>query len=141
MVYLAGPCAGVALCRCVLSHIDPAGLDVSYEKHHAAYAATKGAINALTHAMAIDYGREGIRVNAVAPSSVITPNVDRMIDASPDPRAVVELRKNINALGYTSRPEEIAAVVRFLASDAASFITGAVIPVSGGTECGYGIKY
>lgn len=111
------------------------------EKSHAAYAATKGAINALTQSMAIDWGADGIRVNAVCPSSVLTPNVGRIIASAPDPTAIIELRKKINLRGYTASPDEIASVIMFLASPAASFMTGALIPVSGGSECGYGIKY
>jgi NAD(P)-dependent dehydrogenase (short-subunit alcohol dehydrogenase family) len=114
---------------------------VQGEKSHAVYAATKGAMNALTKAMAIDYGRDGIRVNALCPSSVRTPNTDKLIQAAPNPRAIVKLRKTINHLGYTATPEEIASVAVFLASPAASFMTGAIVPVSGGSECGYGIKY
>jgi meso-butanediol dehydrogenase/(S,S)-butanediol dehydrogenase/diacetyl reductase len=111
------------------------------EKHHCLYAAGKGFMNGLTKSMAIDYGREGIRCNAIAPSSVLTPNVDRMIAALPNASEVIEMRKNVNLLGYTSKPHEIASAAVFLASRGASFITGAVIPVSGGSECGYGIKY
>jgi NAD(P)-dependent dehydrogenase (short-subunit alcohol dehydrogenase family) len=110
------------------------------EKHHAAYGMTKGALNALTHCMAIDWGPD-IRVNAVCPSSVVTPNVDKVIDASPDPEAIRQLRRTIHFRGEPARPEEIASVVRFLASRDASYITGAVMPVSGGSECGYGVKY
>jgi 3alpha(or 20beta)-hydroxysteroid dehydrogenase len=53
---------------------------------------------------------------------------------------VIEKRKQITLLGYTAKPEEIVALVVFLASPSASFITGAIVPVSGGSECGYGLK-
>jgi NAD(P)-dependent dehydrogenase (short-subunit alcohol dehydrogenase family) len=124
---------------CIINISSMAG--VHGEKHHAAYAATKGAINALTQSMAVDYGPDGIRCNAICPSSVLTPNVDKMISASPNAEEIVQLRKTINCLGYTATPDQIAAVAVFLASPAASFMTGAITPVSGGTECGYGIKY
>ncbi len=113
---------------------------VTGESNHAAYSASKGGLNALTKAMAIDYGKEGIRCNAVCPSSVLTESVDQMIAASSNPEEIIEYRKKINHLGYTASPSEITSVVLFLASSEASFITGAIIPVSGGSECGYGIK-
>ena len=57
-----------------------------------------------------------------------------------NPPEVIEHRKMINQLKYTATPNEIASVVVFLSSSAASFMTGAIIPVSGGTEVGYGVK-
>lgn len=113
---------------------------VAGEKSHAIYCATKGAINSLTMAMAIDYGPAGIRCNAVCPSSVLTPNTDRLIQETGRAAEVVTFRKRINLLGYTATPKEIAAVVRFVSSPEASFMTGAIVPVSGGSECGYGVK-
>lgn len=110
------------------------------ERHHAIYCAMKGGVHGLTKAMAIDWGADGIRSNALCPSSVITPRTDEMIAQSSYPEAIVEYRRNINHLGYTASAEEIASVAVFLASPAASFITGAIIPVSGGAECGYGSK-
>ncbi|HVF09238.1 MAG TPA: SDR family oxidoreductase, partial [Abditibacteriaceae bacterium] len=124
---------------CIINISSMAG--VHGEKHHAIYSATKGAINALTQSMAVDYGPHGIRCNAVCPSSVLTPNVNKMIDALPNSEEIVHLRKSINALGYTATPDQIASVALFLASPAAAFMTGAIVPVSGGAECGYGIKY
>ncbi|HOE96294.1 MAG TPA: SDR family oxidoreductase [Candidatus Sumerlaeota bacterium] len=113
---------------------------VAGEASHAAYCAAKGGLDALTRAMAIDYGRDGIRCNSVCPSSVLTPATDAMIRRQPNAEAIVEYRRRINQLGYTATPEEIARVIVFVASPAASFLTGAVIPVSGGSECGYGLK-
>lgn len=107
---------------------------------HAVYSATKGAINASTQSMAVDYGREGIRCNAVCPSSVTTENYLRSIESDPKRVQQLEYRNQINCLGYTASPGEVASVVLFLASPAASFMTGAIVPVSAGTECGYGIK-
>lgn len=124
---------------CVLNVSSMAG--IHGEKDHAIYAATKGAINALTQSMAIDWGADAIRVNALCPSSVLTPNVNAMIEAAPNAAEIIELRKNINVLGFTATPQQIAAVALFLCSTRAAFMTGAIVPVSGGSECGYGLKY
>lgn len=124
---------------CILNISSMAG--VHGEKHHAIYAATKGALNALTQSMAVDYGADGIHCNALCPSSVLTPKVDDLITASPDAAEIIELRQRINCLGYTATPAQIAAAATFLVSPAASFITGAIVPVSGGSDCGYGIKF
>jgi NAD(P)-dependent dehydrogenase (short-subunit alcohol dehydrogenase family) len=107
---------------------------------HAVYSATKGAVNALTKAMAVDYGPRGVRCNAVCPSSVLTANTSALFENSPDKERITEFRRTITNLGYTAQPAEIASVVVFLASPAASFVTGAIMPVSGGSECGYGVK-
>jgi meso-butanediol dehydrogenase/(S,S)-butanediol dehydrogenase/diacetyl reductase len=124
---------------CIVNISSMAG--VHGEKHHAIYSATKGAINTLTRSMAVDYGQEGIRCNAVCPSSVITPNSGGIIHSQPNAAEIVKLRNAIHPLGYTASADEIAAVVVFLASSKASYMTGAVIPVNGGEDCGYGIKY
>jgi NAD(P)-dependent dehydrogenase (short-subunit alcohol dehydrogenase family) len=100
----------------------------------AAYAASKGGVVAMARALAIDYGPDGIRVNAVAPGSVDTP----MLRASAkrrkpdDPEGVIAAWGARHPLGRVLQPEEVAAAVAFLASDDASGITGICQPVDGG---------
>lgn len=124
---------------CVVNVSSMAG--ICGERMHAAYSMTKGAINALTQSMAVDWGSVGIRCNAVCPSAVSTPNADRAIAASDKGKKLLELRRRIGHLDYAARPQQIASVVLFLASPAAAYMTGALVPVSGGSECGYGLKY
>lgn len=107
---------------------------------HAAYSVTKGAINTMTQSLAADWGKDGIRVNAVCPSSVQTEAVDRIIDATENPAAVRAARQATNFLNTVASPEQIASVAVFLASPAAAFMTGALVPVSGGSELGYSQK-
>lgn len=90
------------------------------------YSAAKAGVIGLTTALAKELGPSGIRVNCVAPG-VIDTEMNRFIDAD----ALRELEQ-FTPLGRMGRPEEVAAVIAFLASDGASFITGATIPVTGG---------
>lgn len=92
---------------------------------HPAYAAAKGALTALTRQLAVDYGPE-VRVNAVLPGPILTGMWDRIGE---DDRAASAAATVAKRLG---RPEEVAAVVAFLASDDASYMTGASVVVDGG---------
>jgi NAD(P)-dependent dehydrogenase (short-subunit alcohol dehydrogenase family) len=93
-----------------------------------AYSTSKGAVIALSRAMAADHGRDGIRVNCVAPGPVRTPMVggDEM-----DP-AQADVRRRASALGIEGSGWDVAAAVRFLASDQARYITGQTLVVDGG---------
>jgi gluconate 5-dehydrogenase len=94
----------------------------------AIYTATKAALGGLTLAMAAEYGPHGITVNAIAPGYVATETNASMIA---DP-VNTEFLKNRTALGRWAEPEELAGAATFLASDAASYITGHVMTVDGG---------
>lgn len=104
---------------------------------HAAYVATKGAMISLTKAMAADYARHSIRVNAICPAAVITPMLDRWCDEQPNPAGTRELLDNIHLLGPAPRGDVIADVAVFLLSSRSRFMTGCIVPVSGGAELGY----
>jgi meso-butanediol dehydrogenase / (S,S)-butanediol dehydrogenase / diacetyl reductase len=99
----------------------------------AAYCASKGAVLQLTRAMALDHGPQGIRVNAVCPGDVETPMLLDEIRSAGETDAAGLARKGAAfALGRVGQPPEVAAVVSFLASDAASYVTGAAWLVDGG---------
>ncbi len=108
------------------------------QRNVAAYTATKGAILALTRTMALDHAAQNIRVNAVAPGSVDTPMLRWAADLfePEDPALAIEKWMALHPLGRVAFPEEIAQVVMFLASDQASFVTGATIVVDGGLSIG-----
>lgn len=120
---------------CVLNISSMAG--ISGQENHAAYAATKGGINALTKSMAVDWGGDRIRVNALCPAGVWTPALRDWAAAQPNPANIEDYLNRIHSLGYCPEAAEIASVATFLCSDDARFVTGAIMPVSGGSECGY----
>ena len=95
----------------------------------AVYSASKGAIAQLTKVLAIDFGRQNIRVNAVAPGVVETGFLD---DVVPDGRQELVSAGPAHALGRVAQPDEIANVIAFLASPRSSFITGAIVVADGG---------
>jgi NAD(P)-dependent dehydrogenase (short-subunit alcohol dehydrogenase family) len=102
-----------------------AGLNVE-ERAPAMYMTTKAGLHALTKAVAVEYGAQGIRANVIAPGFTLT---DMTRQAPPE--ALRELSTKA-ALGRAAEPAEQAEVAAFLASDRASFVTGAIIPVDGG---------
>ncbi len=110
---------------CIINNASLAGMHSYVAGRSYAYSASKSALIQLTRQMALNYAEEGVRVNAIAPGIINTKilgNRDREQYAKRVP------------LGYLAEPEEVADVVAFLASDAAKYITGAVIPIDGGVS-------
>jgi meso-butanediol dehydrogenase / (S,S)-butanediol dehydrogenase / diacetyl reductase len=103
---------------------------VSYEGN-AAYDASKAGMLGLTRALALEHGRDGIRVNAVCPGYISTPMTDDWLKAQPDPAATLKQVLSIHPLGRMGTPLDIAEAALFLASDAASFISGTYLVVDG----------
>ena len=102
----------------------------------AGYCATKGAIIALTKAMAIDHGKEGVRVNCICPGYIDAGLAWGYFQAQPDPAAARAAAGKLHALWRIGKPEEVARVAVFLASDDASFMTGSAVAVDGGFGSG-----
>lgn len=125
--------APAALLRAALPHLKSGARVISISSVNAvlpalgasSYSASKGALNTWTRGMARELGPRGIRVNAVAPGAI-----ERV--ESPRPKELVAKFADLTALGRVGTPADIAPVVRFLASDAARWITGEIITVSGG---------
>jgi NAD(P)-dependent dehydrogenase (short-subunit alcohol dehydrogenase family) len=98
------------------------------EPGHAAYSAAKGAVIALTRAMAVELARDGIRVNAVCPGPVVT---DMLLEAAPTEEQRAQLAAQA-PLGRLGQPLDIAGAVLFLASDESAWCTGQALSVDGG---------
>jgi NAD(P)-dependent dehydrogenase (short-subunit alcohol dehydrogenase family) len=96
------------------------------------YCATKGAVVMLAKALALDYARRGIRVNALCPGIIDTPMLRRFVDAMPDPQAAWSAHASAQPMGRLGTPEECAAAALWLVSSDASFVTGVALPVDGG---------
>jgi NAD(P)-dependent dehydrogenase (short-subunit alcohol dehydrogenase family) len=97
--------------------------------HFGLYGAAKGGLNALTRSIALDYGRDGIRCNTIAPGQVVGERETVRIDNDP---LEDYLSRDCYPIGRYGRPEEIANCALFLASDEASFVTGIVLTADGG---------
>ncbi|MBW4708491.1 SDR family oxidoreductase [Roseobacter sp. YSTF-M11] len=125
--------APMALLSAALPYLNPSASVINISSTNAvlpamgasAYSASKAALNTWTRGMAKELGPRGIRVNAVAPGATERPE-------NPRPEELIEKFVEMTALGRIGQPEDIAAAVRFLASDAASFITGEILNVNGG---------
>ena len=102
----------------------------------AGYCATKAAIIGLTKAMAIDHGKEGIRVNCICPGYIDAGLAEGYFQAQSDPVAARASAGKLHALWRIGRPEEVGRVAVFLASDDASFVTGSAYVVDGGFGSG-----
>jgi meso-butanediol dehydrogenase / (S,S)-butanediol dehydrogenase / diacetyl reductase len=107
------------------------------QANHAVYSASKGAMITLTKSMALDYAPFGIRVNAVCPAGVWTPMLEQWAAEQPDPAGIHKYLDQIHALGYCPHGDVIGDAAVFLFSELARFITGCILPVSGGAELGY----
>lgn len=130
------------MCRAVIAHMSGAGggAIVNFGSIWGevastgvlAYCVSKGAVHQLTRALALDHARDNIRVNAVAPGEVNTPMLASHRATPPSPADLQALADATIPLGRLAQPEEIAAVVVFLASDEASYMTGSIVSIDGG---------
>jgi len=102
------------------------------QRNVAAYTTSKHALIGLTRSMAIDFARDGIRVNCIAPGTTDTPMLQYAASLDPDPDSVYETCRNMHPLGRIAKPEEVAEIAAFLASEKASFVTGSCYLVDGG---------
>jgi len=102
-------------------------------KNRAAYCASKGAVIALTRALALDHVPDKVRVNCICPGTVDSPWVRRLLDEAGEPIDSLVARQPLGRLGT---PQEIAAAVLYVASDAAAFMTGTALVIDGGLTAG-----
>ena len=107
-------------------------LGINGARNRASYAPSKGAVILLTKCMAIDHGHENIRVNAICPSFVETDLTAKVISDAPDPQAVRRERTAVHPMGRLGRPEDVAGMAVYLASDESSWVTGTTMAVDGG---------
>ena len=117
---------------CIVNTASVSGLGADWEM--SAYNASKGAVVNLTRAMALDYGRQGVRVNSVCPSFTLT---DMTKDMAKDKKVVARFMERM-PMGRIIMPEDVAAVIAFLASDDARMGTGVNLPVDGGVGASNG---
>jgi NAD(P)-dependent dehydrogenase (short-subunit alcohol dehydrogenase family) len=96
------------------------------------YAASKGGVVSFARALALDHAKDNIRINVVCPGNMLTPLLERQLSEEADPVATLK------AMGQISRPEEIANLVTFLASDEASAMKGSAVIIDQGETLGYG---
>jgi NAD(P)-dependent dehydrogenase (short-subunit alcohol dehydrogenase family) len=101
-------------------------------RDRAVYAATKGAIVALSRSMATDHVQDGIRVNCVCPGTTLTPAIEEKIRTDPDPAAAEAGFVRRQPLGRLGLPREIAHAIAYVASAEAAFMTGSVVVIDGG---------
>lgn len=130
------------LSRAVLPHLRKAGggsiinvasvLGINGARNRASYAPSKGAVVLLTKCMAIDHGHENIRVNAICPSFVETDLTAAILSTASDPQAMRRERVAGHPIGRLGKPEDIAGLAVYLASDESSWVTGSLFPVDGG---------
>ena len=99
-----------------------------------AYSASKTAIDGITRAMAVELGPKGIRVNAIAPGFIYSAMTAKALDSDPERKAKVF---NRTPMGHMGQPEDIGAAALYLASDAAKYVTGVVLPIDGGNSIGF----
>ena len=134
---------GVYLCsRTAVRHMRMTGggsiLNISSEyaqrgaDARAIYAVAKAGVNQLTRVMAVDHAADGIRVNCLVPGPVLTPLFEKFALETGDPDGIVRREENMTLLKRLGSVEEVAAAASFLVSDAASFVTGAIVAVDGG---------
>jgi NAD(P)-dependent dehydrogenase (short-subunit alcohol dehydrogenase family) len=97
-----------------------------------AYEASKGGIDALTRQVAVDYGSAGIRCNGVRPGAIMTPLAEVYLEAYGDREAMLQSWRDLSPLGRIGRPEDVAAVIAFLLSDEAGFVSGELVNVDAG---------
>jgi NAD(P)-dependent dehydrogenase (short-subunit alcohol dehydrogenase family) len=99
-----------------------------------AYSASKTAIDGMTRAMAVELSPKGIRINAIAPGFIYSDMTAKALDSDPERKAKVF---NRTPMGYMGQPADIGDAALFLASDAAKYITGVILPVDGGNSIGF----
>jgi NAD(P)-dependent dehydrogenase (short-subunit alcohol dehydrogenase family) len=100
--------------------------------NRAAYCASKGAVAALTRAIAIDHVKDNIRCNAIAPGTIETPYLNAILSKAPDAAAVRRDLEQRQLMGRLGTPDEIAAGIVFLASEESRFATGSILTLDGG---------
>jgi len=97
------------------------------QRQNPVYSVTKGAIIAMTKALALDFAKDGVRVNCICPAGVMTPLLEDWIGQQPDPAGTIQVLIDMHPLGRCATTEEVASAVLYLASDSSVFITGVAL--------------